>query len=75
MSQNELVSILKTYEINTNLLEDDKKYKDKDKKVLVFRGESSSHAEKHPYVSEVDFDEDVTDLCDDNMTNGIYFFN
>lgn len=66
---------MKTYEINTNQLEDDKKYKDKDKKILAFRGDSSSNVEKHPYVTEVGSDEDMFEFGDENVANEFAMIN
>jgi hypothetical protein len=64
LSQNELVSILKTYELNfTQLIEN------QDKKVVMFKGETSSSTEKKSFVTEVDSDEDVEELCDDTSDN------
>ncbi|KAL8534796.1 hypothetical protein ACS0TY_010723 [Phlomoides rotata] len=64
ISHNELVSILKTYEINTTQLDDND-----GKNVVMFKGETSSSAEKSSFVTEVDSDDDVVDLCDNTSNN------
>ncbi|KAL8555075.1 hypothetical protein ACS0TY_003030 [Phlomoides rotata] len=64
LSQNELISILKTYEMNTTQIVDNN-----DKKVVMFKGETSSGVEKSSYVTEVDSDDDVTEMFDDTPEN------
>ncbi|KAL8464945.1 hypothetical protein ACS0TY_034433 [Phlomoides rotata] len=64
ISQNELVSILKTYELNNIQLHDND-----GKKVVMFKGETSSSAEKPSFVTEVDSDDVVVDLSDNTPDN------
>ncbi|KAL8512352.1 hypothetical protein ACS0TY_018726 [Phlomoides rotata] len=64
LSQNELISILKTYEINTTQIVDTN-----DKKVVMFRRETSNSAEKSSYVTEVDSEDDVSEMFDDTPEN------
>ncbi|KAL8473036.1 hypothetical protein ACS0TY_030037 [Phlomoides rotata] len=64
ISQNELVSILKTYEMNTTQLDDND-----GKNVVMFKSETSSNAEKSSFVTEVDSDDDIVDLSDNTSDN------
>ncbi|KAL8556430.1 hypothetical protein ACS0TY_004031 [Phlomoides rotata] len=64
LSQNELISILKTYEINTTQIVDAN-----EKKVVMFKGETSNSAEKSSYVTEVDSEDDVSEMFDDTPEN------
>ncbi|KAL8511325.1 hypothetical protein ACS0TY_017941 [Phlomoides rotata] len=64
LSQNELICILKTYEMNTTQLVDNN-----DKKVVMFKGDASSSVEKPSFVTEVDSDDDVADMFDDISEN------
>ncbi|KAL8555952.1 hypothetical protein ACS0TY_003682 [Phlomoides rotata] len=62
LSLNELVSILKTYEMNTGQVDDTNDGKNE----VMFKGETSSSVQNQSFVTEMDSDEDVEDLCYDN---------